>query len=490
MGLLARAAAEYARNFRVYSSAVQATSRSADFGYACDPRRIWQRTDLSAMVGAKEALLSPGPNSAPAAHSDPEAEYQAFIERNLMRNYVAHVLHGLLGQTGFRLVNAPTFLPAYVLLLSGSEFVVGLARSIQYLGMFLSPMIAANLIEHRRRVLPVGFLMGGLMRLQVLGLGLAGLFLAPERAVAAICFFLFCFGFFTGMQGVIFNYLMSKVIPVERRGRLMGLRNALAGTTAALVAYLGGELLVANNLLGDGYAATFLLAFALTSLGLGMLLLVREPQPPEVRPPSQLLDRLRELPALFREDRAYTYYFLCRALATMGRMATPFYIVFARDTIGLTGTNIGILSTAFVAANSVSNLAWGVMGDRTGFRQVFVVTLLVWIASVVGMVASDSLAGFVMAFVGIGAGMGGFQMAAQNMVLEFGSRADLPVRIAVANSAQEAVGAVGPLLGGLIAMFFGLDLLFAIAIAFQIAAIALILSRVDEPRHRIPSANG
>jgi len=167
-------------------------------------------------------------------------------------------------------------------------------------------------------------------------------------------------------------------------------------------------------------------------------------------------------------------------------MATPFYIVFARDTIGLSGTNIGLLSTAFVAANSVSNLGWGVMADRTGYRAVFVFTLVLWIASVGAMVASDSLTGFTLAFVGIGAGMGGFQMAAQNMVLEFGSRADLPVRIAVANSAQEAVGAVGPLLGGLIAVFFSLDILFGVAIAFQIAAIALVLSRVDEPRHRTP----
>ena len=442
------------------------------------------------MVGQEEIYVTEGFDSAPAvqtargASANSETDYQAFIERNLSRNYVAHVLHGLLGQTGFRLVNAPSFLPAYVLLLSGSEFVVGLARSIQYLGMFLSPLIAANLIEHRRRVLPVGFLMGALMRLQVLGMALAGLFLTPDRAVQVICGVLFLFGFFMGMQGVIFNYLMSKVIPVERRGRLMGLRNALAGVTAAIVAYLGGEYLVENNLLGDGYAATFLLAFALTSLGLGMLLLVREPQPPEVREPSQLRQRLRELPGLFREDRGFTYYFLCRALATMGRMAMPFYIVYAKQTIGLSGTTIGLLSTAFVGANSISNLGWGVMGDRTGFRLVFVVTLVVWIASVMGMLASDSLVGFTLAFVGIGAGMGGFQMAAQNMVLEFGHRQDLPVRIAVANSAQEAVGAIGPLLGGLLAVTVGLEFLFGVAIAFQVAAIVLVHLRVDEPRHR------
>jgi predicted MFS family arabinose efflux permease len=59
------------------------------------------------------------------------------------------------------------------------------------------------------------------------------------------------------------------------------------------------------------------------------------------------------------------------------------------------------------------------------------------------------------------------------------------VRIAVANSAQEAVGAIGPLLGGLIAVTLGLEFLFAAATVFQVAAIVLVHLRVDEPRHRI-----
>lgn len=416
--------------------------------------------------------------------AEAEARYQSHVDRHLRRNYVAHLLHGLLGQTGFRLVNAPTFLPAYVQLLSGSEFTVGLARSIQYFGMFLSPLLGATLIEHRRRVLPVGFLVGGLMRVQVLGIALAGLLLPPEQAIRVILALLFFFGFFMGMQGVIFNYLMSKVIPVERRGRLLGLRNALAGVTAAGVAYLGGRYLVEPDVLGDGYAVTFLAAFALTTLGLGMLLAIREPQPPEVRTPTHLGDRLRDLPALLRSDRGFTVYFLCRALATMGRMAAPFYILQASDSIGLSGTNIGILSTAFVLANSVANLGWGILADRTGFKRVFVLALALWSASVAALMTATTLSGFVLVFLGIGTGMGGFMMAAQNMVLEFGSRTDLPLRIAVANSAQELVGAVGPLLGGVLAVTFGRESVYGVAIGFQVAAIAVLALFVDEPRHR------
>jgi hypothetical protein len=42
-----------------------------------------------------------------------EAAYEAVVWKNLRRNYAGHYIHGMLGMTGFRLVNAPTFIPAY-----------------------------------------------------------------------------------------------------------------------------------------------------------------------------------------------------------------------------------------------------------------------------------------------------------------------------------------------------------------------------------------
>ena len=44
----------------------------------------------------------------------------------LRGNYFAMLAHGLLGQTGFRLIMAPTFVPAYIFLLSGSELLLAL----------------------------------------------------------------------------------------------------------------------------------------------------------------------------------------------------------------------------------------------------------------------------------------------------------------------------------------------------------------------------
>jgi MFS family permease len=412
-----------------------------------------------------------------------EAAFQGEVRSHLRRNYLAHLCHGLLGQTGMRLINAPTFVPSYIFVLSGSEAIVGLARALQYLGMFLSPIVGATIIEHRRRVLPVGFLIGVLMRVQILGIALGGLLLPAPWPLLCACGFLMLFGVLLGVQGVVFNFLVSKVIPVERRGVLMGLRNALAGVTATVVAFYAGTL-IESDALGNGYAATFLLAFGLTSVGLAMLLFVREPESPRVREQAAVGQRLRELPALLRSDRDFTRYFLARALASMGRMAVPFYVLFAGERVELSGASLGILTAAFVFAQSVGNLLWGLAADRRGFRAIFLASLLMWIVAVLVLMGSHSFGLLVAVFAGLGAGLGGFQMSAQNLVLEFGSRRNLPMRIAVANSASELVAAIGALAGGILIIAFSYVLVFWLAIAFQLGALAIVIFWVNEPRTR------
>jgi len=430
---------------------------------------------------------SPSDSSAPLspeALRAAEEAYEKQVWRDLPRNYAAHLVHGLLGQTGFRLVHAPTFVPAYIYLLSGSEIAVGLALGAQYLGAGLSSIFGATLIETRKRVLPVGFVTGALMRLQVLGLALSGLLLPDEWALVAVALFLGLFGFFNGMQAVMFNYLLSKVIPVARRGRLTGLRNFLAGITASAVAYFGGSYFIETEALGNGYSATFLIAFLMTSAGLLMLLFVREPEPPVVRAPSKFASRLKELPALLRSDPAYTKFFLARALSAFGTIAVPFYVLYAGKSIGLSGQVIGILSIAFLLTQTATNLLWGVVADRTGNRFVFQASLALWVGATLLLITGEGIALVSLAFAGLGAGFGGWQIASQNLVLEFGKREDLPMRIAVSNTATWLMMAAGPAIGGLLASLGTYEWVFAAAIAFKSTAFGLVLFFVDEPRRR------
>jgi predicted MFS family arabinose efflux permease len=215
-----------------------------------------------------------------------------------------------------------------------------------------------------------------------------------------------------------------------------------------------------------------------------MLLFVREPASPQVREPSRVRERLRQLPALLRSDRAFTRYFLARATATIGRMAAPFYVLYARDQVGLGGQQLGAISGAFILAQSFGPFLGGLVADRRGFRFVFLVALSTWMLAVLLLMNTESEAGLVLVFAALGAGFGGFQMSAQNLVLEFGSRRNLPMRIAVANSASELVAAFGAVAGGLLTLVVSLPTLFWAAIGFQAVALVIVLFFVDEPRDR------
>lgn len=412
-----------------------------------------------------------------------EQRYEIFVQRNLTRNFFAHLIHGMLGQTGFRFINAPTFIPAYLLMLSGgSNLMVGLAMSLQGLGQMLTPLVGANLISHRQRVLPVGLVVGSAMRICVLLMGIAGFVFTEQGTLVAIMILMCLFGVFEGMQSVIFNFLMSKVIPVKKRGRLTGIRNFLAGITTASVAYIGGTYLIGDESSIAGYSWTFIMAFVLTSIGLASLLAVREPEPPTVKMQITLRQQLRDLPELVRSDRAFTRYFVARAVATMGRMAMPFYILYAGDTIGLSGVTLGIVTFAFTMASTISNLIWGAIADARGYRIVFLISSMLWVFSSALLLIQPTFALTIVVFSGIGAAYQGFENSSRNIVLEFGDRDNRPTRIALANTVAQIAGTIGPLAGGIMATWFGYESVFIAAIFFLVTGALMVQLFVPEPR--------
>ena len=417
-----------------------------------------------------------------------EAQYEKFVWDNLKRNYLGHYLHGMLGMTGFRLVNAPTFLPAYLHMISGSNTIVGLGLALQQVGGVISPIFGASKIEHRTKVMPAAIWMGGLARTMVLGMAIAGWLLKGQRLVVALLALMFLFGLFMGAQRVVFGLLLGKVIPISRRGRLQAWRNATGGAIAAGLAWIAGRYFIGPNLFGNGYSTTFVFAFVLTSMGLWALqLLLKEPEPPTTRTQAPFRQRLGEFPRLISQDRGYGFFLLVQMLSTSAKIATPFYFIYVGQKLHVhgaleTGKLLGILSTAFLGADTISNLVWGYLGDKTGFKLVLLFALVTWAAATVLLMNVHAVPLIFLAFFGLGAAQSGYNMSAQTMILEFGARDDLPMRIAVSATAESITATLGPLVGGQLADLIGYDAVFGISLGFLAMAVLLLVSAVREPR--------
>lgn len=434
--------------------------------------------------------MSGGPLAEDTLEARPEEEiwarHHAFVDENLKRNYAATLVHGVFGMTGFRLIYAPTIIPAYLYLLTGSAAAVGLGTALLQLGGTLSPILSGARVESRARIMPYAIGVGSMMRVMVLALALIGWFLEGKALLYATLAAFLLLGFFSGAQRVAFQMLMAKVIPLARRGRLQGVRNLLGGGIAAGLAWVAGHYFIEQEWFGNGYATTFLFAFLLTSIGLVALQWgLNEPEAPTVRAPIPLRQRFGQFGELL-QHRAFRAFLFAHGFSSIARIGLPFWTIYVGDRLGLSGALIGSLSLAFLAAETLSNLLWGQLGDRCGFRLVYLCALLCSLAGMVLLVVGDSSLMLHGAFAALGLGFSGWMMAALTLVLEFGAHEDVPMRIALTTTVEGAVSSAGPIIAGLAIAATGYAPLIAASFVSLVLALAVVFWRVTEPRRANP----
>lgn len=399
------------------------------------------------------------------------------------RNLLAELLHGLFGHGGQSLFMAPTFLPAFLYALSGSEFVVGMARGIQALGTMLSPALGATVIGHRARIKWIGIGSGLFARFQMLVIGGAALLLPPGAAVVVCLISLTAMGFGNGFSNITLNALRARVIPHRRRGLVLGVRNMLGGLVAAALAAWAGTSFLSNDdaSTASGYAEIFMLAFAISSLGLLSLAITREPVEADVLPRRSLRETISDGLSLLRADRHFASFFLAYGLGTVSRMGVPFYVLYASARLeeqggAMTGALLGSLTTLWLLADTSTRLIWGSLGDRFGHAPIMICGISLWIFAQLLLFVATGSGGLMLFFVLAGAASGGFEMGANSLVIELGAPAQTALRFATVSTFAQLVVTLAPVVGGVISAFAGFTSVFILCMAAQTAALALLIA--------------
>ena len=410
--------------------------------------------------------------------------FERLVALHYRWNTRANLIYGLFGTTGLRLINAPTLVPDYLHKLGGSNGIVGITLLVGGLCRFLGPLFGTALVAHRARVKPWAIAVGVMMRACLLGIVLGAFLLSGHLTLVA---FVACFGafyFFDGMQSVTYNVVMGKVIPLSRRGWFIGVRDLLGGLTVAALALPIGRLLD-HVPFPQGYGFTYLIALGLTAIGLLCFSFTREPPAPWTAESRSPLDALRRIPALLRRDPAFSSYCLCRAVGSAAMMATPFFILYAQESLAIGGTALGRITFLYFAAQTLANPLWGRLADRRGFRLVALVGGGLWMLAAAALLAlPHTLATVGTVYTLVGVGQGGFRMAAANMVFEFGLDAEFAQRVATVNMLGELAGALAPLAAGFLADHAGHPPVLLLGILLMALAEAVMATGVRPRRAR------
>jgi MFS family permease len=420
---------------------------------------------------------------------DRRTRFETEVMRNLRWNFSTNMVYGLFGTTGWRMIFTPTFVPAYAYAITQSEFLVGFLAFLTGAVRLLSPFAATTMVEHRRRAKPLSLLFGAVMRLQILLVALAAIFLHethPDWNV--LVFFLampVCHAL-GGMQGVAYGMVMSKVIPavgpgIWNRNIFVGLRNAVGGFTAIILILCVREYLPEVPFPFD-FAYLLIFAFGLTSVGLLFFGFSREPDSPDVADRESMVRKVAQIPQTLRDHPNFAHFVLARSLASLAFLALPFYILHARSVLAdVPGIEVN-MTLYWMAASSVFDPLWGVIAQRRGFRFVFLVAVGLWIAASCGFAVANTEVPIALAFATIAVANGGFQISSNNMVFEFAESDLRPRMIATSATIGDVAITASALAGGYLAEIAPLPVLFGVAAVFLVSGGFVMWRHVVEPR--------
>jgi len=406
------------------------------------------------------------------------------------RNAWALASDSALFTIGMSLTSATTVLPAFVATLTDSEMLVGVASGLSTAAWLLPQLLIASMISHRPRQKPliVGaafasrplYFVAGLV-IWSLGTTRPTLSLAIMLATIAI--------FFTGdaVVSVPWFALLGKLIPLRRRGRVVGLSQVAGGLGGIAAGGAVSYLLSEESAIAfpGNFAVLYMAASIMFLLSAVALACIKEPVSDTVPRGDQPSTReiLRELPRLIANDRPFLAMQMVRILAGFVALASAFYVLHATRILGLPLSATGLFVSAQVAGTLAAGLAMSLLQDRAGplvhmrvvvLASCFVPALALGITASASALGSGLLYAYLGLFFFLGLVNGSAGWPYYNWILEYADETRRPLYIGVSNTLGAASMLAYPL-GGWIVSAFSYPTAFVLALVFGLAALVLSL---------------
>jgi MFS family permease len=346
---------------------------------------------------------------------------------------------------------ASSFLSVFVLRLGGSNVLIGLLTSLPALITILWLIPAGRIIERQRSHLRVVLVSGVLMRLAYLLVALVPLVFVAFRAEAVVA--VVVLGTIpASMSMVAFSVMLAEVVPVQRRARVVGLRNFLVSVSSTLAVLIGGWFLELTP-----FPANFQWLFAvgfLTSLGsiyyLSRLKVPDAPVPPSpvAAPRMPLATRLLGHLRMLWGHQPFARFALCSFAYHWGLYLTiPLYSIYWVRYLHASDSWIGFIGMVLGAVTALAYPFWGHQASRRGSREVLLVSALAGTLYPILTGLSPSVEPLLIAAVVGGIASAGFGLSLFNRLLEVTPDQRRPSFLAAYNVLINVAVFVAPMIG-------------------------------------------
>jgi MFS family permease len=401
-------------------------------------------------------------------------------------NFYANLFDGAIYVMGMAFISLVTVIPVLIKKLGGSNIAIGMIPVIWMFGLNFPQILIANYtgkLPFKKKFVLVTAL---IQRFPWLTLSFLIYFFVTNVPNATAQLLILGTLFIASVTGGInlpaWYDLVSKITPVQLRGRLFAFRfvlGALLGIgSGALVTHILDRIPYPDN-----FALLFLLAFSFMMISYFFVTLLREKHPNIARQELTGNDYYKNLVVILKENTRFRNFLIADALMMAALMADAFYAVNALKRFNLPEKYAGYFLVIMMVSMIFGNLVFGYLADRFGHRN----NLLVAAAStsIICIIAiwAPVLEVYFIVFAGAALTTSLFQLSRLAMVVELCEEENRPIFVALTNMITAPFILTG-LLGGLLADKFGYMPVFILAGIFSTSSMIWWIMKVPEPRIR------
>ncbi|MBO4548727.1 MAG: MFS transporter [Abditibacteriota bacterium] len=187
------------------------------------------------------------------------------------------------------------------------------------------------------------------------------------HAAPVFCWMAFFINLFTTVPGPQYNIMMTRLYPIDLRGRLMGLARLNVSLVGLLTVFLSGRYMHA----GGSWRTVFIVGGAAYVTGTLLYLLWRVPAPDAGEQALSPLASVRSAMSLVRE-KLHLYLTLLLTITSVSACVQNIILpIYQADVLKITPAQLSILSVISTGTAMAGYLFWGRLIDKTGAPAVF-----------------------------------------------------------------------------------------------------------------------
>ncbi len=414
-----------------------------------------------------------------------EEALQRQVEPYARRNMTISIVEGLFDAVAMGMIPLTTVVTYFISDYVNNSFLLGLLPTLQSVCNALVQILLRSRLNGIARFKRLCNLGTALSRVSWLILSILILFFSRMEPLGFVCVFygIYCFnGLCQGITSSTYTQMMNKVIPNRVKGRFFGVRGAFTSAAGIVGAQIGGAIIAAN---GDvrRFGVLFGIAFVLDMISVALQGAMVEPAL-RVRTAQDEGDRearpsfFSDAKRLIRADKNLARYVAAMFLITIGMSFFNFQTAQSKDALGLTGGQLGIVTTILYVSQTAGNLLWGWFADRQGYRPSLLIGQAGFVLYLVlAFLARDAWLTYIMtAIYGLANALG-----SRNMVFHLCPYEERVGYYSLINMALTISAAVASMITGALIDWIGYEFSALACLGLTVPGLALLLQVRERP---------